>query len=95
MRLAVKSFNAAYAAGAKWYEAARVCWEAGNEALPVAVCEMENAYDKAFELCTPAGKKLLGAFLFDQPLPADLDERRYGGENFTLEGLLTEIEAAI
>jgi len=92
MRLAVKNFTLAYAKSERFYEAARALWERG---LPLSpdVLELQRISEKAEDALTPAAKILLGAWLYDQPLPGDLDERRFGGEDFSVEEILSEIEA--
>lgn len=93
--LDVKNVEAAYAAGVIWSKAAQEAWD--NDPLhpgvislnaPPAVKKLEDDYDEACSHCSRAGRRLVDTWLFDFPLPGDLNERLTKGERFSTEELL-------
>jgi hypothetical protein len=96
-RIAVKNFKVADADAERFMEAARAIWEQGLE-MPPHVLELDAIARASEAQCTPAAKRLLAAFVSDQPLPGYLEELRHLGtlwDAFSLEGVLSEIEALL
>jgi hypothetical protein len=95
LRLAVKNFQVADADADRFMTAARACWEQGLE-LPPAVKKLRDIADASEARCTPAAKRLLNAFINDQPLPGYLEELRHLGtlwHSFDIAFVLSEIDA--
>lgn len=93
-RLEMKNIEAAFASGSLWYDAARAVWESDPKnpypRMPAAVRRLEVAYEAALARCSAPGKIVVLCYLFDQPLPAGLEEQR---ETLSIAQILEEIWA--
>jgi hypothetical protein len=93
-RLAVKTLLSALDASARFYAAAQDLWTLGLKLSPDVLrllCIAEDAEAR----CTPAAKRIIDAFIYDQPLPGRLEALRDAGELPALADLLIEVEAEL
>jgi len=95
-RLVAKNFTLALADADIFMSAARAIWEQGLE-LPPNVLLLKSIADASEARCTPAAKRLLAAYIDDQPLPGRLEELREIGMlwQLSLAVVLTELEALL
>jgi hypothetical protein len=74
-RLEMKKRKEAYRLGEVFMAAARHFWEStGGTDLPPAVLRLERIFDAACEKCSPRGRILVRCYLFDQPVPAGIED---------------------
>jgi len=93
-RIAVKTLLSALDASHRFYAAAQDLWTLGLELSP-DVLLLKSIAEAAEDRCTPAAKRIIDAFVFDQPLPGRLEALRDAGELPALPVLLLEIEAEL
>lgn len=93
MRLVAKNFSLACKAEERFLEVARALWEQGLP-LNAEALHLERLSEARYAVLTPVAKRLLAAWVHDQPLPGDLDARIDAGERFSFEKMFSEIEEA-